>query len=320
MNSENLLNEIGMIDDDIIYEAEFVNNADVIIAGKRKKWFYTIAAACLILGIILIFKQLPFMKTHEDGLKYYRIDNPEKINCTFASEGLGGGNSIGQLIVKDYSEIASSNPTRNNTEGIKELPVFKNREGLWSKTYHNINSIDQLIFFDKPAYEKTYDYSYDGTVINSLNVCYQYDSAKSVVDQLLDYSFYRIDYTINKNNNDIGWAKVLTPTLEPGLLYPIISLDEAKDKFRKGNFFCYGEERKVAQSAEIISSELIYLTDEYQTYLQPFYRFYITDTSWDVKNVMNCNNYDEFKSVSPVFIPAVEEEYLELTDPDIYFN
>lgn len=322
MNSDNLLNEIGMIDDDIIYEADtFQQNNKISCIVRKMKWLYTAAAVFLILGAVAIFfKQSPDRGIHTDNIEYYRVANPKKISCTFASEGMGGENDFGHVIVKNYSEVASNNPTRNNIESITELPVFNNIDGLWSETYHDINSIDELIYFDQPGYEKTIEYSYNGSVGNSWNICYRLDSKKSIVNQLLDYSFYRIIYTKDNKNDTIGWAKVLTPSFEPGIVYPIISLDEAKEKLRKGNFFCFGSEKAVAKTAEILSVELVYRTDEYQTYIQPFYMFYITDSSWNIKEVMQCDNENEFTSVSPIFIPAVEDDYLEVVDPEVHFN
>ena len=38
------------------------------------------------------------------------------------------------LLPKSIKDKTSKNPTRNNTEGITELPVFKNEPGLWSDT------------------------------------------------------------------------------------------------------------------------------------------------------------------------------------------
>jgi|GEM_PF-3021532 hypothetical protein len=360
MSSDKILDQIGKIDEDIIDEAEnFQPKFKTYVFVSRKKWLFAAAIVCLVIGLIL-YKQNIFRvfnennskgnivhennnkennvahgngkdnntvhenngnknnSLHVDNIKYNKVSNPDKIQTTFVSEGAGGGD-FGFYFVKDYSEVATKNPTRNNTEGITELPVFKNVEGLWSDPYNDIDSVDKLIYFDHPSYEKTYSYGIFGDPGETYNICFKHDPSKSITDQLLDYSFYQILY-VEYRSDVKGGAMVLTPSFGPGTLYPIISLDEAKKKLRSGDFFCYGGEKEVAKTADILSVELIYRTDKYQTYIQPFYLFYITDASWNMKDVMKCDNANEFKSLSPVFIPAVKDEYLKIVDPKVYFN
>lgn len=322
MKNENLLYEIGKIEDEIIAEAhEVVINAKKIIHYKWVRWVSVAAALALVVGIYLFAGQNKFgVENAIANIEYYSSDKLKKITVSFSAAGMGGGN-IGHLIVKDYSEIASANPTRNNIGSIKELPVFKNEANLWSELNHDISLIDTLIYFDFPAYEETRDYNLFGTSSNTWNICFQFDNRKDIVDQLLDYTFYRVYYTLYiEEGVESGWSRVMTPPSKPGVLYPIISLAEATEKFRNGNFFSYGEEQLVAKTAEILSVELVYLTDENQTYLQPFYLFNITDSSWDVTSVMDGDHADEFTSVSPIYVPAVVQEYLELTEPKVNFN
>ena len=55
-------------------------------------------------------------------------DSLEKITCSLQTEGAGGGN-YGWFVIKSPKDLASKNPTRNNTKEITELPVFKMVEG-----------------------------------------------------------------------------------------------------------------------------------------------------------------------------------------------
>jgi len=125
---------------------------------------------------------------------------------------------LSYLIVNDFSETSSENPTLNNVESITELPVFVN-EDLWSDYYRDLDDLADLIYFNSSAIEETYDYNIYGDVSNTWNVCYQYDSEKSLVNQLLDYSFHRIFNTVYfEDSSNISWAKVLTPPSEAGIL------------------------------------------------------------------------------------------------------
>lgn len=339
MKSEKLYDAFGDIDEDIIEEAHRVQ-PDIKKQSKYKFIKYLSGAALifLVVGISLgnilndtnndtnsgVIEQLT---DEREGIEYVKSDELQKISVTLNMEGMGGG-EIGNLIVKKSSDMASDNPTRNNYEALKslsQLPVFKNEENLW-KEYNKVNEkdIENLVYFDQPTWEDTLDYSTEGISNQTWRVCYKKDVKKKVLDQLLDYTFYRVEYAKYNEDKDgiIEWVNVMTPPSEKGILYPIISLEEAKEKLRKGDFLCSGGEDSVAETAKILSVEIIYLTDKEQTHLQPFYRFMITDESWDLKSILDdfeWKNPEEFISISPVFVPAVSDEYLELKD-ELHFN
>ena len=326
MTTDNLLNEIGLIDDEIINEA-----ADDSVQIKSRfrwvKWASVAAAVCLtITGALFTLQNVFRSNTPAGSIKYYQSKDLITITCTITSGGMGGGTqNFGHFFVKDFSELATANPTRNNVNTIKELPVFKNEKGLWSDYNYDISKIDSFIYFDKPAYEETRDYDIYGESHNTWNICFRKDTKLSIVDQLLDYTFHRVYYALydldeNIEGFDAGWSRVMTQPTQPGVIYPIISLNKAKEKLRNGDFFCYGSENDVAKTADILSVELEYLTDEYQVYIQPFYKFTITDSGWDLSNVMECDNKAEYKSVSHIFVPAIVDKYLDITEPNFEFN
>lgn len=364
MKNEKLFDAIGNIEDDIIEEADMVVPIPIMKNhAKRNGIKYVSIAALLCLAIGISFFTMVQDKIEDKGIavvedavkgsasiKYGKSDKLSKISFALNSEG-GGGGDIGHFVIKDLAEIVSDNPTRNNDEAMQsmtELPVFKNEPNLWSEYYNQKNAsmtalwseryesfteVNELLYFDMPAYEDTNEYNFEGIDYETWYVCYKHDSTKGIMDQLLDYSFYRMEYSIaNKEaqedtnegmTEDTGWVRVMTPPSQPGILYPIITLEEAKEKLRNGDLLCYGGEDAVAKTAEIRSVEIVYLTDEFQTYLQPYYKFLITDKSWDLTSVMNdfsCKNPEDFYSISPVFVPAVRDEYLEVTEPELYFN
>ncbi len=107
----------------------------------------------------------------------------------------------------------------------------------------------------------------------------------------------------------------MVPPSGTGKIYPLISQEQAEQKLRKGEFFTVNPyDKDVAETAQVLSVELEYRTDEYQVYIQPFYKFIITDDSWDISEVMRCENWEDYMSVSEVYVPAVQDQYLDIIE------
>lgn len=318
------------------YIMEFLEDSFIeeALEGEYKKIHrfplqrYIIVAACvcfLIAGTGCFFRSYIYnvsnnKKENIPVIKYEKdLKNKEslgKIVCGLQSEGAGGG-EFGWLLIKSLSDVASKNPTRNNIGGITELPVFKNEDGLWSEetTENGINESE--IYFPYPLYEEKMDYCFDGTSQCRWCICFSSDKRKSLTDQLLEYTFYRIKFTAwgKEKYNEIKKYSVMKPPSGTGKMYPVISLSEAEEKLRKGEFLSHSPyDKDVASTAQILSVELEYLTQEYQVYLQPFYKFIITDDSWDISDVMTCENWKEYTSVSEVYVPAVQDKYLDIRE------
>lgn len=212
-------------------------------------------------------------------------------------DGMGGTEEVhGWYIIQSLEEQLTGNPTLNNVDGITELPVFLNDDGVTSSdAWEDEADIEKGLVFDNPKEEITYSYKDDG-VVRGQSYWYKSDPTKDIVAQLLDYTFYSSWYN---------------PPVNPGVLYPIISYDEAVDELRKGNFLTLGSvEYEVAETAEILTVELCYLITTYQEHLQPYYKFIITDDSWSLDNSMYRVNPEDYFSVSEVYVPAVEGQYL----------
>lgn len=252
-------------------------------------------------------------------IKYEKsTEDPEKIICSFKTDCSGGAN-FGSYIIKSIKDVASKNPTRNNTEGITELPVFKNEPGLWSDniSMEDFNKSTNGIYFAHLSYETQKDYPYDGSSPDIWNICFQSDKSEDITTQLLQYTFYRVFYTGSERLGESkkGWYKVMVPPSGTGKIYPLISREQAEQKLRKGEFFTSNPyDKDVAETAQVLSVELEYLTQEYQDYIQPFYKFIITDKSWDISEVMSCENWEDYMSVSKVYVPAVQDQYLDIIE------
>lgn len=317
-----------------LLQDEFIQEA---LEEEQKKrygepfWRYVVAAACVCLvvgsfgwflyhhmdsshvsqGDVLGKYKIPKIQYENDENSYADL---EKILCDFRAGDGGGSENCGWLIIKSLQDVASKNPTRNHVGGIKELPVFQNEEGLWSD-YHEWESLAEMeIYFSQPCFEEKRDYAYDGICSNSWNSCFQLDQTKDATEQLLEYTFYRINYAIyEEGDRETGWYRVMTPPAGTGKMYPILSVEQAKQKLRRGEFFSNSPyDKDVAGTAKILSVELEYQTEEYQTYIQPFYKFVITDESWNLSQIMDCENWEDYMSVSEVYVPAVQDKYLKI--------
>ena len=301
-------------------------------------WKCIVAAACacvLVMGSGLFLSKYKDSKSQNignvevnkkqdevlPGIKYEKNvadkNSLEKIVCNFMSEGAGGGGH-GWLIVKSFEDAASKNPTRNNTGGITQLPVFKNEDGLWSDGRDGQDFKESEIYFGNRLYEEKRDYSYDGASGNKWGVCFRSDKQESLTDQLLEYTFYRLNFRFY---GEEGWGyDIMKPPSGTGKMYPVISLEEAEKKLRNGEFFSHDAYAvDVAGTAQVLSVELEYITEKYQVYLQPFYKFTITDKSWykelyKIMESQGCKTPEEYKSVSEVYVPAVRDEYIDIKD------
>ncbi len=328
-----LYNIMELLDDSFIEEALEEEK------GIRRfpLWKCIVAAACaciLVMGSGLFLSKYKDNKSQNTGnvqtgkkqnemlpgIKYEKNiadkNSLEKIVCSFISEGGGGGG--GWLIVKSFEDVASKNPTRNNTGGITELPVFKNEDGLWSDVKDGQDFKESEIYFENRLYGEKREYFYDGTLGGRWGVCFRSDKQESLTDQLLEYTFYRLNFRFY---GEEGWGyDIMKPPSGTGKMYPVISLEEAEKKLRNGEFFSHDAyAADVAGTAQVLSVELEYMTEKYQFYLQPFYKFTITDKSWykglyKIMESQGCKNPEEYMPVSEVYIPAVRDEYLDIRE------
>lgn len=301
-------------------------------------WKCIVAAACacvLVMGSGVFLSKYKDSKSQDNcsgkvnkkqdemlpGIKYEKNiadkNSLEKIVCGFMSEGAGGGN-YGWLIVKSFEDVTSKNPTRNNTGGITQLPVFKNEDGLWSEGRDGQDFKESEIYFGNRLYGETRDYCVDGTSGGRWGVCFRSDKQESLTDQLLEYTFYRLNFRFY-GEEEWGYD-VMKPPSGTGKMYPVISLEEAEKKLRNGEFLSHNPyDKDVAGTAQVLSVELEYMTQEYQFYLQPFYKFTITDESWHkglykIMESQGCKTPEEYKSVSEVYVPAVRDEYIDIKE------
>lgn len=291
---------------------------------KNRKWVPRAAAAaaclvCVLAGILF------FTADHDKGAR----EPLPTISFSFVSEGSGGNEGCGWLVIRDIEDMPQGNPTLNRVDAIKELPVFKNDRELRKDTFlegknttAQFRELKEKMGFVREGYDVLKDYTFDGKTWTKEQAWFEANSGNDMTEDLLNYQFRRIEWL----GDNEGWARAYQLPKETVGIYPIITSGEAEKKLRQGKFFTYGtDEEAVAKTAKILSVELVYMKDDYQKYIQPAYKFVITDKSWEqglaaIMKDSKSKNSDDFLSVSEIFVPALPDRYLEVTEPELQVN
>ena len=95
--------------------------------------------------------------------------------------------------------------------------------------------------------------------------------------------------------------------------YPLISIDEAKEKLQKGESAMIGTDEKypVEDMSKVVGIELSYKYSVLDEYTLPYYVFWVE--TGEVQFGL--------KEYSPIYVPAIEEEYIsDIPTYDGYFN
>lgn len=278
--------------------------------------------------------------TLQVGPGYVSASNLPKL--TIAPNGAGMamgpyGDDMGLLVVKDYEEQTSKNPTLDNTVGITELPVYKNdppmeRERLNPELNCPGATLGEKLaaFYKKmapqgglrnPTLETTVDYDCYGRA-STWFAWFEDDPTKSLTDRLLDYCFNRLgdEFHVDEFGDTFSYCQLPAWPANEGVLYPIRTAEQAEADFRAGDFLGADVETNPAD-AKILHVELTYFTQTYQAYIQPVYKITYTQDYWDESRVMReTEDPDAYTSVSFAYVPAVAEEYVEMVEAQFRFN
>lgn len=201
--------------------------------------------------------------------------------------------------------------------------------------------LSPLFPFTSPTLDATTSYDFYGRQ-NQWFFWFEGNSEKSLTDRLLDYAFSRVGET-GWSQNYPGMSAFRLPCwpVSEGTLYPIRTAAQAEADFRAGEYLGADLPTDLA-TAKILSTELVYFNQPYQAYIQPMYRITYTQDYWDTKPTMehyqqsykNADGVDpdveigvdpnldlsQFTSVSFAYVPAVTEEYVEMTQAEFQFN
>ena len=89
--------------------------------------------------------------------------------------------------------------------------------------------------------------------------------------------------------------------------YPIISVAEAKTLLKKGNYST-SSPYQLPGMKHVKKVELVYLTDVFESYFMPYYKFYVELP--EEKGVTDSLRDTDMKTYGVYYVPAVESRYI----------
>lgn len=114
------------------------------------------------------------------------------------------------------------------------------------------------------------DYDFDGR--QTYNVEF-FEGSENIIEQIVNYNFNRVEFYCY--NNEISGLRIYKPDLSEKVGdYPIITVDEAYKLLADGQY-ASSSPYELPGLKYVKKVELIYLTDQYESYYMPYYRFYV---------------------------------------------
>lgn len=224
----------------------------------------------------------------------------------------------------------------------ESLPLPGGAETLEEAAPHLWRQLAPLYPMVSPKLEATTSYDFYGRA-SQWFFWFDDDAGKSLTDRLLDYCFGRVGDVSWHEHTGTGIYTFHLPCWpeSEGVLYPIRTAAEAEADFRAGDYLGADVPTDTA-AATILSTELVYFNQPYQTYIQPVYKITYTQDYWDVSPVLEQfqRNYRDgagvdpeveagvdpnldtsaFSSVSCAYVPAVAKAYVDMLDAEFQFN
>lgn len=223
------------------------------------------------------------------------VDSDGGIRVDFVSLPLDGGSEYGLPIPEEYI-LEVGNSESSDSEAVKTVNYLTDR-------------FKNLLGFKNPSPD-TYNGDYQSDLFScvSYRKYAAYDKSENIAESIVNYSLVRAAFSGNSNNmlGYISLDNCLSSSEYMGD-YPVISLEEAKNKLMVGDFISIlGEDDvKCGKFGEdvIVKTELVYLSSG-QEYFQPFYKFFV-----ELNETPHGSPYDE--SLIPYgafYVHAVKDE------------
>lgn len=165
--------------------------------------------------------------------------------------------------------------------------------GFLEEEYQN------LIAMDNPQRNI---YGGDYTIYNQQQYHIEFfDGSGDLTEQIINYNFNRVAFYCN-DDGKLFLARVFHPDLsEKTGDYPVITAEEATELLLNGSYMTTVP-WDMPGKEYIMKTELIYRTDMTQTYLMPYYRFYI--------ELPEAQTESGLTTYGAYYVPAVSQEYI----------
>ena len=238
------------------------------------------------------------------------------------------GNSILSLDAKCSGNISvtvyGEGRTRILFENKKIPPEYR-------FTYHNTTAekaeevlaylydeFSDLLQYDDPVCYSYADRTFSG---EEIRLYYVYNKSEDPVQDILNFSLTYASFAPNDSGDLMCiWLNDSFCSSEYISDYPVIRSDEAENLLLNGKYYSSVPDDYIRNGTisadDIAKTELIYRNSSHEEYYQPYYRFYIElDTA-----KFNTAYANGLKTFGAFYVPAVNAEYLNDFNVNIYFN
>lgn len=194
----------------------------------------------------------------------------------------------------------------------KKIPdeyVFNNessREELKKLSEHIEKKYDDFIDMQSPTLN-IYGGDYDIYGEQRYKLSY-YDKSGDIVEQILNYNLKQLSFLPGGDNNSLWFIRYKHPNLTVKMGdYPVITEKEAEQLMEEG-YYASSAPYEFPGKNYIAKVELVYLYENYNEYIMPYFKFYVELPEESKKCDVNVKN--GMKCFGAYYVPAVDGRYI----------
>lgn len=203
--------------------------------------------------------------------------------------------------------VQTKNYSINVNEGAVSV-AFKNTEGL--KDLSAVKAKYPFLFNENDVVGKYQRFSIDGEPFSPSY--WKYTKGETLAENIVNYNLKDMSFHYSENGEiDFVWVHNYTACSEKLGDYPVISVNDAKDKLLNGQYVTSVDEDFYISSGRVEERlirkvDLIYYTHNNQQLFMPYYRFYILLDLFPFERTGLPEDYEHY---GYFYVPAVPEEY-----------
>ncbi len=192
-----------------------------------------------------------------------------------------------------------------------------------AEEYSEKLGIKDPVCFTRGDYALNYDYNEENPEGELKGECYNrnyyiYEGSDDAFTNLYNYNFKNAMFcsmSDEKNKLWLIWVGDESDTMECEGIYPAIDYEAAKDKLLSGDYVTtYRPDYEITEDMVKYCELTYHRTAGREPYNLPYYRFLIEIQDFEIEEIPELNNY------LAVYVPAVEEEYIEEINTKVRFN
>lgn len=244
------------------------------------------------------------------GIKHYQIEENE-YSRTLVSDICNIQMDSKDTIMIAFSEKKSKDNMLIDTENDTREEIIKRLKQVIKQP-----ELKGLFAFDKVNIDIQMDYGYDEekqTYVPSYSISIS-DDKGSQANRLVNNQLRSIVIYVDEQGYLSAILINLDKTMQKLYDYPIISLEEAKQRLIEGNYFTTSWWQGDIEQISYI--EMIYQSNRRLDYFMPYYKFYmpLKDQTATITHDENILTYVAY------YVPAIQSAYLEGMPTNIPFN